>query len=441
MLIEFRVGNFRSFKDPITFSMVAANIAAADKSLDEQNVATIDDELTLLRSAAIYGANGSGKSNFALAIKFVRSFVVRFKETQIGEEIKVENFRLSDETRGKPSSFEVVFILEGIKYRYGFEVDKEQVHAEWLFHVPKTKEAKLFERTGVNIIPSKTFKEARGLEDKTRNNALFLSVLAQFNGPIARKILKWFQYLNVITGLSDNGYRRYTVACLQDDLHTEEILSFIKELDLGFDNILVEAPDIRIANESHIHESEVETGDLSDDPTVSRQNRFSIPRRGRGQLITVHRSFDEQGHPSSFESFDIDKNESEGTRKLIYLAGPLIDTLKHGKVLFIDEFDARLHPLITHQIISLFNSNVTNPNNAQLIFATHDTNLLSNRLFRRDQIWFAEKDKLGATHLFSLVEYKVRNDASFEKDYIGGKYGAIPFIGDFAQLLGHGDGK
>jgi AAA15 family ATPase/GTPase len=155
----------------------------------------------------------------------------------------------------------------------------------------------------------------------------------------------------------------------------------------------------------------------------------------------VHRSFDEQGNPTSLVSFDIDENESEGTRKLIYLAGPLIDTLKHGKVLFIDEFDARLHPLITHQIISLFNSNNTNPNNAQLIFATHDTNLLSNRLFRRDQIWFAEKDKLGATHFYSLVEYKVRNDASFEKDYIRGKYGAIPFIGDLAQLLGRDNGK
>jgi AAA15 family ATPase/GTPase len=118
-----------------------------------------------------------------------------------------------------------------------------------------------------------------------------------------------------------------------------------------------------------------------------------------------------------------------------------MDTLKHGRVLFIDEFDARLHPLITHEIIRLFNSTKLNRNNAQLVFATHDTNLLSNKLFRRDQIWFTEKDKFGATHLHSLVEYKIRNDASFEKNYINGKYGAIPFIGNLGDLFGASDGQ
>lgn len=150
---------------------------------------------------------------------------------------------------------------------------------------------------------------------------------------------------------------------------------------------------------------------------------------------TIHKKFDKEGKQTALEIFDIDSHESEGTKKLFSLAGPLMDTLKNGRILFIDEFDARLHPLITYEIIRLFNSNKTNPKNAQIIFATHDTNLLSNKLFRRDQIWFAEKDKGGATHLYSLAEYKVRNDASFENDYIQGKYGAIPFIGDLKQLF------
>lgn len=439
MLIEFSIGNFKSFKETVTFSMVAANMTALDKSLDESNVFKVDDELNLLKCAAIYGANGSGKSNFYAALRFMRLFVVTSsKETQSGEEIPVENFRLSTETRDKPSFFEVVFIADGIKYRYGFEVDKERVHAEWLFHVPTIKEAKLFERSGETITPSRSFKEARGLEDKTRNNALFLSVLAQFNGQVAQAILKWFRLLGTITGLNDVGYRRYTVSCFHNNLHKEEILSFIRELDLGFDDVSVEVPGVEDGNDGGVDTIEAKTdGQQTASVHLSGSFNRSI---GQSAIKTLHRLFDEQGNPTSEELFDIDKNESEGTRKLFFLAGPLMDTLKRGKILLIDEFDARLHPLITHEIIRLFNSNKTNPHNAQLIFATHDTNLLSNKLFRRDQIWFAEKDKFGATHLYSLAEYKVRNDASFEKDYIKGKYGAIPFIGDLGQLLGEHDG-
>jgi AAA15 family ATPase/GTPase len=150
---------------------------------------------------------------------------------------------------------------------------------------------------------------------------------------------------------------------------------------------------------------------------------------------TMHRKFDEKGNSVSTELFDLDEQESEGTQKVFALAGPLVDTLKDGKVLIIDEFDARIHPLISRAIVELFNSNETNPNNAQLIFMTHDTNLLSNKLFRRDQIWFTEKNRYGATDLYSLAEYKVRNDASFESDYIKGRYGAIPYIGNLNHLI------
>jgi AAA15 family ATPase/GTPase len=145
-------------------------------------------------------------------------------------------------------------------------------------------------------------------------------------------------------------------------------------------------------------------------------------------ISTTHRKFDSQGQQISLEEFDIDDEESDGTKKIFALSSLLIDTLKNAKILIIDEFDARLHPLMSRSIVELFNSNGTNPHNAQLIFMTHDTNLLSNKIFRRDQIWFTEKDRYGATALYSLAEYKVRNDASFESDYIKGKYGAIPYI-------------
>lgn len=154
-------------------------------------------------------------------------------------------------------------------------------------------------------------------------------------------------------------------------------------------------------------------------------------------IKTVHQKFDSQGNHISLELFDLYEQESEGTQKIVSIAGILVDTFKNGDVLIFDEFDARLHPLITKAIVEIFNSQETNYNNAQLIFMTHDTNLLSNKLFRRDQIWFTEKNKYGATDLYSLVEYRIRNDASFENDYIQGKYGAIPFIGNLNQILGN----
>ena len=156
---------------------------------------------------------------------------------------------------------------------------------------------------------------------------------------------------------------------------------------------------------------------------------------GKISIQTVHQKFDNKGKYISPELFDLNKHESEGTQKVFEIAGVLVDTLKNAEILIIDEFDARLHPLISRTIVDLFNSNETNPNNAQLIFMTHDTNLLNNKLFRRDQIWFAEKNRYAVTDLYSLAEYKIRNDASFEKDYIKGRYGAVPYIGNLSHLI------
>jgi AAA15 family ATPase/GTPase len=428
MLIEFSVGNYKSFKEIVTFSMAASTITAKDKEIDEKNVFSIDDELSLLKSASVYGANASGKSNLATAFSFMKNFVLNSsKETQVAEEIDVEEFRLSADTVGEPSFFQIVFLLDGNKFRYGFEVNKQRVVSEWLFYVPNTREAKLFVRELDDISLSKAFKEGRGIKNKTRENALFLSVVAQFNGEIAQKILLGFsKKFNVISGLEDTGYLHYTIRSFDTNQYKDDILRLVKKLDLGIDDILVEKT--RLTTESFPKEIPEELSKLI----------LNSPEAALMAIRTVHRKYDAEGNLTSPEIFDMDSHESEGTKKLFALAGPLVDTLKNGKVLLIDELDARLHPLITNAIIELFNSNETNPHNAQLIFITHDTNLLSNKIFRRDQIWFAEKDKQGATHLYSLVEYKIRriwNNASFESDYIHGKYGAIPFIGDLRRVI------
>lgn len=437
MLIEFSIGNYRSFKDKVTFSMVAANIVAKEKELDDNNVFAVDDELKLLKSAAIYGANASGKSNIAKALSFMKWFMINSsKETQSTEKIGVEPFGLSTETEAQPSFFEIVFILDGKKYRYGFEATQESVVSEWLFYVPKTRETRLFERVydgnSGQIGLSKTFN-GKGIYKITRRNALFLSVAAQFNVEIAETILDWLTIkLQIISGLDDRDYFDYTFLCLTENKDFREgIIQLIKKLDLGIKDI-------------RFKESEFDTYSLPEDlrGRLKKLEKLMINTKEEYEnkkiypINTAHQKFDEKGNYVSMELFDLEAQESEGTKKIVAIAGLLVDTLKNGKVLIFDEFDARLHPLISKAIVELFNSKEINYNNAQLIFMTHDTNLLSNKLFRRDQIWFTEKNKYGATDLYSLVEYKVRNDASFESDYIKGRYGAIPFIGNLSQIIG-----
>jgi uncharacterized protein len=433
MLIEFSVGNYRSFKEKVTFSMVAANITAKDKQLDENNVYKTNKNLELLKSAAIYGANASGKSNLAKAIGFMKWFMVNSsKETQSTDEINVECFRLNTETEAKPSFFEIAFLLDGKKYRYGFETTTERVVSEWLFYVPQSRETKLFERKGQIIdLPNKSYggQEIEQLTKLTRDNALFLSVCAQFNVDIAEKILNWLtKNLKILSASDNNGYLGYTLNCFKENKNKDEIIQLVQKLDLSIHDIEVE----EISDDSlpdNLLEFFKKINDVKENIT---------PKAVKATITSVktkHKKFDEKGNYISDEIFNLSSEESEGTQKLFALAGPLFDVLKKGKVLIVDELDARLHPLISRAIVEMFNSNETNPNNAQLIFMTHDTNLLSNKLFRRDQIWFTEKNRVGATDLYSLVEYKVRNDASFESDYIKGKYGAIPYIGDLTNLI------
>lgn len=403
MLIEFKIGNFRSFKEIVTLSMAAS----ADKEYLETHTFPIDKKLRLVKSAALYGANASGKSNLFQAMTFMKYFVISSsKEGQATEAIPVEKFRLSSETEGEPSTFEVIFIMDNIRYRYGFQLDSERVHNEWLFHVPTTREATLFTREQGKIKWSPHFKEGKGLEEKTRENALFLSVAAQFNGKISGKILEWFHNINIISGLEDLEQKNFTIAKLDNKDFKEFTVKFLKVADMGIKAI----------------EKEV------------KSEGKSI------EINTFHQKFDTNHHPVSDEKFNLVQHESSGTKALFAFSAPIYDTLKTNKVLFIDELTSKLHPVLARAIIKIFHNynsgkDRKNQSKAQLIFVGHDTNILSNQFFRRDQIWFTQKDQYGATDLYSLEEYRVRKDASFNKDYIMGKYGAIPLIGDIESLF------
>lgn len=389
----------------VTFSMVASSI-----SENPSNILTEKKGIKLLKSAVLYGANSSGKSNLLEAIRFMRFFVINSsKDSQIGEEVPVDPFKLSETTETEPSSFEMTFIKDDIVFRYGFSVNRSEIIQEWLFYRPDVKETELFyrDRNEIKTHPSR-FKE--GKDARIRENALLLSTIAQYlDGTISTKVILWFQKLVVMSRLDDKHYMGFSIYKLTDDKHKQKVISLLKSVDLHIDSLQPKVSEL-----------------TSDDKKKYLGSKVYDLDVGR-------KKYDKEGNAVDTIYWS-SLQESEGTQKVIGLSGPIFDALENNLVLIIDEFDTRLHPLMTRSLISIFNSKKTNPGKSQFIFATHDTNILSKELFRRDQIWFTEKDRMESTDLYSLIEYrfddekKVRKDADFEKCYIAGKYGAIPYI-------------
>ena len=412
MLVQFQVRNFRSIREMVTFSFLAAKIKSQNPNVDKENTFIHSSGLKLLKSATIYGANASGKSNILAAFRIMRFIVLT--QQQKDQSIAVEAFRLSDNFANKPTFFEVIFFIKKTQYRYGFEATTLEVISEWLYQIPESKkqESMLFFRENSNLKLSNFFKEGRLIkkENKTLKNALFLTTCSNFNGEISGLIFDWFKKSFVFSGLNDKTYLDVTLHAIQEEKMQQNILSLINKLDLSIENIQSKA-------------RETSEGSIWQPLPLDLARLFQSVYAGK----TLHKTYDSDDNFKTYEEFDLEENESSGTQKLIAIAYPILTAINNGILILIDELDAKLHPLITFAIIRLFNSS-DNKNGSQLLFTTHDTNLLNKDIFRRDQIWFTEKDQVGATSLYSLAEFKVRNDASFEKDYINGRYGAIPFI-------------
>ncbi len=419
MLIEFTAGNFLSFNDKRTISFEAKGISEL-----KQHVITFE-KYKILRSAVIYGANSSGKSNLIKALGKMRDTVLQSVKLNDSDELDYSPFLLAAESALQPTFFEVIFIDIDERFRYGFEYNLTEIVNEWLFmgKNPKT-EKPLFIRTKEGIGVSDKFEEGKGKEVATNDNRLFISLVAQLGGHLSKQIIEWFKNYNILSGLDHKDYNNFSLKMLHKKLEgSNEALSLFQNLKLGFSTV-------------KIVESEFNPLELPE--TLSKNLKSRLVKEMMGTTVislkTVHNKYDKSGNVIDTVLFDKDNNESEGTQKIMDLAGPIFDTLNLGKMLIIDELDAKLHPLITIHLVNLFNNPETNPNNAQLLFTTHDTNLLSNDLFRRDQIWFTEKDETEQTDLYSLFDInlpdgtKVRNDSNLEKNYIRGRYGAIPFI-------------
>jgi uncharacterized protein len=421
MLIDFKIGNFRSFWETQTLSMVPSSISDFRENIIHKHNADF------LSAAVLYGANSSGKSNLLRAMGAMKRILVEGFDKRSVTEIPYDPFLLNTLGKGQPTFYEISFWVEGIRYRYGFEADQKSIHAEWLFFAEKKAEKPLFMRVHDGIEVMKNFPEGKNLEEKTRDNTLFLAIVDQFNGKIASTIMHWFNNLNIVSGLVHDNYRPITFKMLEDPKYHGLLTDFYKRLDLGFEEITVLKKDF----------DPVELpSDLPED--LLRQIVSDLEGKTMISLKTMHKVFDQDQEYIRNIEFDARRQESSGTNKLIDLSGPIFDTLLDGGILVVDELDAKLHPLLTLSVIRLFQDQEMNTKGAQLIFATHDTNILSIGALRRDQIYFVEKDQYGASDLYSLVEYnkegKVRKDRSFEKDYIAGRYGAIPYFGTFDNV-------
>jgi len=385
MLLEFHLGNYRSFRDEQALSMVASS----DKEHKETHLIPtgIKTIPSALSTAAIYGPNAGGKSNIVLALSYFTA-MVRESATKVkpGQELNVKPFLLDNKYSEAPSEFEMTFILDGVRYQYGFATTKHKVHREWLLVYKSHRPQQWFNRyidqdTKEYIYEFSTFLtgEKKQTEKLTRDNALFLSVAAQLNNPQLTPI---FDYLakDLVFFLGDQQHMKdYSVRLLKDDKARREITKFLQSADIAIKDIQVE----EFRGKTMVLQVNMETG-IQD--TKAEEADMLTPK-------FIH----ETEHGSAV--FDL-ADESLGTQRLFALAGPILNILERGLVFIVDEIDSSLHPLLIKHLIGLFNDPKKNPNGAQLILTTHDTSLLDNMIFRRDQIWFVEKNRDQASELY-----------------------------------------
>ncbi|MCD8295972.1 MAG: ATP-binding protein [Prevotella sp.] len=432
MLVEFSFQNCFSFCNEANFSMVAANtVKEMEGDSQYSNVTALEDtSLRILRIGAIYGANASGKTNVLRAISFFRDMIIgSFVNETLLENSDSLHFLFVIEQQEQPLSFEMIFIVNDTRFRYGFEIKDKKIHTEWLFMrlLDNARESYCFTRENNAIkINAKVFKGANKLIVNTRDNALFLSTTAQFNVEISKIIKDWFATkLQVIVAPNVNTH--FTAnKFMKNEWMRQHILDFIKLIDLGIEDMSVK--------ERNIDNISKQMSPKSNDIKIGTQNN-SVKAIDISTVHSVYKGnevIQQLSLPFEMESF--------GTTKIFSLLGPWFDCLKNGGTLIVDEFGASIHTQLAIQLIRLFQSSL-NTHGAQLIISTHNTNLLRKDLLRRDQIWFVEKDKQGVSDLYSLVEYKinqaqsVRNDASYQKDYLIGKYGAIPYFGNIEKFI------
>jgi hypothetical protein len=414
MLIRFRVENFRSVREEQEFSMVASALTEHPETLVAPG-----SGVQLLRAAAVYGPNASGKSAVFHALAFMRTAVTeshRIWSPNGG--VPRTPFALDESSQMEPSLFAVDVLIGGVRYEYGFTTDSWRVHEEWLYAYPRGRKQEWFTRDAsrdVEFAFSRSLPgENRAISALTRTNSLFLSAAAQNNHEHLMPVYQWFaQNLWIVDDSTRSFFENYAVDLCRDDSARQALLASLVSADLG-------VTDIEFAETGFAPEAPDVFGRSMEPGAADPFQVFFPPERvrlwhsvGSGQSVAL-----------PFEQ------ESRGTRTLFGLLGILRWCLGRGGTLVVDELDQSLHSHLARQIVAWFMSPAVNPRAAQLLFNTHDTNLLSEDLLRRDQVWFTEKTFDGATRLFPLTDFRARKNENLERGYLQGRYGALPSLSD-----------
>lgn len=414
MLVEFRVKNFRSLRDEQVLSLVASK----DKTLADTNVMSTALKAApgLLRSAVVYGPNAGGKSNLIKALQYMRGVVLESATTiQPGQTYGVQPFKLDDLSASEATEFEVTFIVSGVRYQYGFAITSQRIVREHLLVYKAFKPQRWFERhfdadSGKDVYEfGPGLKGAKHLwEGATRPNSLFLSMAVQLNSEAMRPVFDWFSTALVIFNEQAKLSPQTSIQMLQQAEGRKQICAFLTAADISISDIEVitrKVPGHTVHFDLDTNKTEVRSEEVEE-----HQLRFShVTERGRA-------------------IFDL-MDESNGTRNLLFLTGPVLDILTKGLTLVIDELDTSLHTLLVRELVRLFHRPDVNTGGAQIIFTTHDTSLLdAPNLFRRDQVWFIEKDKDQASTLVALAEFSPRKNEALERGYLIGRYGGVPLL-------------
>lgn len=448
MLVQFAVENFRSFRDEVLLNLIAFN------KIEQHPAHIIGTQAgkNLLRVAALYGANASGKSNLVEAVQFAQKLILR--GTRADQAISVAPYKLGAAFQDAPSTFDFTFLYRDVLYSYAFKVTRRRVAEEWLFAtLPGKREVRYFERTTsedgkvtVEFGPSFAGKgKKRGFLEfvaaGTRPNQLFLTEAVERNVEAVLPVIKWFRdvlqiipaesaYLALgLTALKDRSFAKFLGDLL--DAAGTGISGIVPHREiLDFEKLVPEMPE---TVRQEILDAVSEKKSVAIEMSGKRRGRqFTIVADDGGQPTIVELKTRHQTAEGETIEFDFEE-ESEGTQRLMHLA-PLLFNAKAGeKVFFLDELDRRFHPLLSRMFLDAYLASGPDQR-GQLVFTTHDTNLLDLDVLRKDEIWFIEKDEAGASHLSSLVEFNVRHDLKIAKGYLQGRFGAIPFIGDIRNL-------
>jgi len=430
VLIRFGAQNHLSIHDRQELSMVATSLKDREDGLIEYKNKS---KQKLLPAAIIYGANASGKSNLIAAFRSMWSMVLySHSKGEPGGGVPINTFALNSKSTTEPTIFDCDFIIDGVRYHYGFEATEDAFTSEWLYSYPAGTQRKLFERSGpmpedVSFGSYLTGKK-KDIAALMRPNSLFLSTAMQNNHQELFKVGTFFTSLSFYDSISTKG-REIESQFFEKDLDGR-VFDFLEKIGTGV------------------------VGHRKTEREVPEEEKAfilglgSLLRNTQGYTNIPELTFDELGKKTSIELAHINSDgekiyfkldrESAGTRRLLLMLGTIYRSLDQGVPLIIDELDASLHTQACEALVALFTNSTTNPNGAQLIATTHDTNLMISSHLRRDEIWFTEKKTDGATDLYPLSDITTKKGDNFEKGYLQGRYGAIPFASSIAELFKEG---